>query len=94
MNFVVGVVPTGFFRHPIASKNRMRYERELATNEMSSKLSHIKDSFSEYPLYVGVSLKKKYLVRKHHSLFLPSRISYSSVQLSRSVYYHVHLMIS
>jgi len=46
----------GYFRHPIASKFRVRYETELANNEMSSKISHIKDYFLERPILLGVNI--------------------------------------
>jgi hypothetical protein len=46
----------GYFRHPIAPKSRVRYETELANNEMSSKMSHMKDYFLERPILLGVNI--------------------------------------
>ncbi|CAF3049391.1 unnamed protein product [Rotaria sp. Silwood2] len=49
------VIPSGYLLHPIASKTRVRYERELINNKMSGKMAHIKDCFGENSIFIGPS---------------------------------------
>ncbi|CAF1373373.1 unnamed protein product, partial [Rotaria sordida] len=47
------VTSYGYLLHPIALKNRVRYERELINNKMSGKMAYIKDYFGESSICVG-----------------------------------------
>ncbi|CAF3866955.1 unnamed protein product [Rotaria sordida] len=47
------VTPYGYLLHPIASKTRVRYERELINNKMSGNMAYIKDYFGECSISIG-----------------------------------------